>query len=336
MSDKKKIFWSILFPVLAALSVWAVLRSSRDASISMILRSLKDSDPLLTAAAFLCVAFYVLFEGAAIASILKIAGTKSGFGANTLYSAADIYFSAVTPSSSGGQPASAYFMIKNGIPAGVVTAALAINVALYTLATVVLGIIALAINKDLFFNFSTVSKVLIVIGFVIYSAITFFFLLVLKKGKKVFTAIEKLFGKNEQIRQKINKARLDYDDCVEVISRKPSGLIKAFLWNLFQRASQILVPAFLWSALGSPLSSMPQIFASQSLITIGFNCIPIPGAMGVADYITIDGFADLMNYNDAIKLELLSRGISFYLCVIICGLIVVSGYLRLRMQRNKA
>lgn len=147
--------------------------------------------------------------------------------------------------------------------------------------------------------------------------------------------INTLLGKNEQIRQKINKARQDYDDCVKVISGKPSGLIKAFLWNLFQRASQIMVPAFIWAALGSPISEIPQIFASQSLITIGYNCIPIPGAMGVADYITIDGFAGLMNYDDAIKLELLSRGISFYLCVVMCGLIVVLGYLRLKLRARK-
>lgn len=57
--------------------------------------------------------------------------------------------------------------------------------------------------------------------------------------------------------------------------------------------------------------------------------------MGVADYIMIDGFADLMTYNEAIKLELLSRGISFYLCVIMCGLIVVLGYLKLRARRRR-
>ena len=38
MYDKKKLFWSLLYPVLAALSVWAVLRSSDGMTIPEIVK----------------------------------------------------------------------------------------------------------------------------------------------------------------------------------------------------------------------------------------------------------------------------------------------------------
>ena len=343
MYDKKKLFWALLFPILAALSVWAVLRSSDGITIPEIVQSLKDASPLWTLAAFLCVAGYILFEGAALGVLLRSSGIRSRFRDDTFYSASDIYFSAITPSSSGGQPAAAYFMIRNGIPAGVATVTLIINVVMYTFATVVVGIVAIFINRELFMGFSTVSKVLIVLGFIMYTGFAVFFYLCLRKGRKIFDALEKLVEfmhrkkliKNLESKiNKIDKARRDYEECVSIMSGKAAGLIKAFIFNILQRVSQLMVPAFLWTALGATAGSIPNIFASQCLITIGYNCVPIPGAMGVADYITIDGFTNLIGYDDAIRLELLSRGISFYLCVIICGLITIIGALALK-HRNK-
>ena len=150
----------------------------------------------------------------------------------------------------------------------------------------------------------------------------------------VFMHKKKLIKNLEPKVAKINKARLDYDECVSIMSGKTAGLIKAFLLNVMQRVSQLMVPAFLWTAMGASPSTIPNIFASQCLITIGYNCVPIPGAMGVADYITIDGFTNLIGYDDAIRLELLSRGMSFYLCVIVCVLITIIGALALK-RRSK-
>ena len=48
--------------------------------------------------------------------------------------------------------------------------------------------------------------------------------------------------------------------------------------------------------------------------------------MGVSDYLLLDGLRDMMSNDMAVKLELLSRSLSFYSCVIISGIIVVVGY----------
>ena len=41
----------------------------------------------------------------------------------------------------------------------------------------------------------------------------------------------------------------------------------------------------------------------------------------------LDGFKDLLNAEQAIHLEMMSRGISFYICIIISGLTTILGYL---------
>ena len=67
---------------------------------------------------------------------------------------------------------------------------------------------------------------------------------------------------------------------------------------------------------------------------LGYNFIPIPGAMGVADALLLDVFGSFLgNAQAAANLELLSRSISFYLCVLLCG---ISFLVRCIMLSKKA
>ena len=78
------------------------------------------------------------------------------------------------------------------------------------------------------------------------------------------------------------------------------------------------------------------IFAKQCLITIGCNFVPIPGAMGISDYLMIDGFTELMGWETAFSTEMISRGITFYICVAVCGLITLIGYLAGRKKNDRS
>ena len=50
---------------------------------------------------------------------------------------------------------------------------------------------------------------------------------------------------------------------------------------------------------------------------------------------TVTARYDLMNEGQAANLELLSRFISFYICVLLCGLIVLTTYLIIRFRRER-
>ena len=97
-------------------------------------------------------------------------------------------------------------------------------------------------------------------------------------------------------------------------------LVKAFLLNFLQRASLILVTVFSFLAGGGSVSEIKTVFVRQTMVVIGSNCVPIPGGMGVADYLMLDAFSQMIEDPSAVvNLELLSRSISFYFCVILCG-----------------
>jgi uncharacterized membrane protein YbhN (UPF0104 family) len=85
------------------------------------------------------------------------------------------------------------------------------------------------------------------------------------------------------------------------------------------------VSTFSYLAAGGDPTHAADIWAVQCYTALGSNCIPIPGAMGVSDYLMLDGFQNFTA--DPVSLELFSRSISFYACVLLCGLLMLAAYL---------
>lgn len=345
MDRKKKIFWSLLAIALAALSVWAVVSQSKELSFSHMIEMVMDSDPVWFTMGILCMLGFIVFEAEAILCIISSIGYKRSQGQGMIYSGSDIYFSAITPSATGGQPASAFFMIKDGIPGVTVTAALIVNLIMYTLAIITIGLGCIIFKHSILGRLSMLSKVLIMFGFVALAALAVWFYLLLRKRKWVYfigCAGIALLGKlrlvrNVEGRQKnLVRKMSEYKKSVAIMTGKHKMLFKVYLFNLLQRASQITVTLMMFLATGGDAAKSGDVWATQSFTVIGSNCIPIPGAMGVSDYLLLDGLGGMMHNDMAVKLELLSRSVSFYSCVIISGIIVIVGYtIEKRRRRDK-
>ena len=344
-SDRyKKIFWAAFSPLLAMLTVWALLKQNESVSVRDIAHTAAGASKPWFFMAIVSAICFIIFEGFALCSILKGAGFKPKFKNGFLYSTADIYFSAITPSATGGQPAAAYFMMRDRISGGVITAVLMLNVMMYTVSIVALGFVSVLLRPGSFSGFSLPSKLLIIGGAAVQLILTVFFVLVLKNGGLIFTFIRRIIlflGRKKIIRNtkkpigRLTKAQADYTACSQLFSGNYLLLLRAFLWNLLQRLSQIAVSPLLFIAMGGDPSLSTDIFAKQCLITIGYNFVPLPGAMGVADYLMLNGFSGLMSRDMAFHLEMLSRGMTFYVCVSLSGIITFIGYQRKRRRRRK-
>ena len=104
MKNKRsnKALWSLIFLVIAAVTVWAVASQNRNFSFSEFAAFVADSNPVYIICAVLCMLGFIFFEGLALITICRSFGYKKSIGKGIMYSATDIYFSAITPSASGG------------------------------------------------------------------------------------------------------------------------------------------------------------------------------------------------------------------------------------------
>ena len=345
MSGRKKLFWSLFSLGLAALSIWAVMSQSKKWSLGDMVESLRQADPLWLLAAIACTVLFVVLEGVALSVLLKGIGYRQPLSHCMLYSTSDIYFSAITPSATGGQPASAYFMVKDGVPAGAATVTLLVNLILYTLSLIILGLISVIFWPGLFFGLSTVSRILIGLGFVIQVGLTILFFVLLGKGPAVFDLLrrfvrflhgKKLIHRLEHRLKKLDSAQEEYETCARIMKGKSSVFLRALVWNTLQRGLQLAVPMCIYLALGGEWKHAGVLFASQCLVVLGYAPVPVPGAMGVADYLMLDAFSCLsfIATEEAIRLEMLSRGLMFYICVATSGIITLLGYMLLHKKEK--
>ena len=343
MNKRSKLLWSVLFIIMAA-TVYAVISQSRSFSFRAFTSYIAGTSKGWLLAAFAGMLGFIVFEGAAIAVICRAFGypirPRRGFA----YSASDIYFSAITPSATGGQPACAYFMIKDGIPGTVTAIALLANLSMYTVSILIIGIASLLSHPSLFLSFGTLSQVLIVFGCILQALLSAFFFLLLVKSSLLhgicrkglhFLCKIRLIKHEEQRQNKLDRYMEEYAAYADMLKQHKGTLVKVFFLNLIERMSILSVSLFVFLSAGGAASQAPDIWAIQCYSVIGSNAIPIPGAMGVSDYILLDGFGKIIpSYQSALNLELLSRSLSFYVCVIVCGITTAIKYLIQRKQRK--
>lgn len=338
-NSKSKILWGIVFLCIAILSVVAVVSFNKSFSISLFVSFLKSANMSWLFLAIVSVLFFILFEGWSLRCIYSSFDHKDKFGASFAYSAADIYFSAITPSASGGQPASAYFMLKDGISLPIVTVSLLYTLLMYSLSIVVVVGISFLFQPTLFFRFDFLAKVLIFIGFFVQVGLIFCFYALLYKKQllhHICTFFLRIMAKVHLVRsvdeklEKLNHVMVKYQEAAEMVKGKRKVLLQVFFCNLLQRLCQIGVIVFVFLATGGSFGEALSIFSLQCFVITGAYSAPIPGAIGVTDYLMIQGFGKLMPIERAVHLELLSRGLSFYLCILLCGLVILIRYICLK------
>ena len=147
--------------VFAIITIYTVFQGS-GISLNELTASLKEASWEGILLASVSMLGFIYFEGEALRVLVRHMGYPAKRSHGFVYSAADVYFSAITPSASGGQPASAYFMLKDGIAGTAVMAALLLNLIMYTLAILTIGLVDILIFPEVFLNFSIGCRVLIV------------------------------------------------------------------------------------------------------------------------------------------------------------------------------
>lgn len=344
MEKKKKITWVAVFILLTVITVYFVINGSDSFSFGGFISYIKKAHPGWIAAAFVCMIIYITLEAFSIRYLAAFFGYKKKRRQGLVYSAANLYFSAITPSATGGQPASAVLMIKDGIPASVTMLTLLINITIYTVSIVILGFLCIVIRPQVILSLGSFSKLLVILGFLVQAGcITVFLMLVYKE--KILLRIAEFFLKIlyklhivkniEANRNKLVEMSEEYKKCVRGMKGHANVIVNVFAYNMCQRLAQIGVTLCVYIGIGGNIHRWLDVIATQGYVILGSNAVPVPGGIGVADYLFLDGFSRLVGDN-IVSVELLSRGISFYACILICGGIVLANHAVEIYKSNKS
>ena len=75
------------------------------------------------------------------------------------------------------------------------------------------------------------------------------------------------------------------------------------------------------------MSNLASVTAVSCLVLVGVYSLPVPGGMGVADFLLLSGLCQIEDVASTANLALFSRGISFYSCILLTIIILIVGYI---------
>ena len=330
----KKQLLNIAFLLILIGVTFTVLFVSQDINIHDIGDFLYNCNPWYIVGAIGCMLGYVVFEAISLHIIAHRLKHKSKFTSSLAYASSDLYYSAITPSASGGQPASAFYMMRDGMSGGTAGFTVLFNIIAYTVATILVGLFGVIACPGMFGQIGHwLAKTLVIVGFVIQLVLLALLLLCLFRarfilaignwGISVLTKLH-IVKKTEKWRNKLDGMVTKYKSCRTVIKQHPMLFFNALMLNIAQRVSQTLIPCFVIMA--SPLFGQVdvtflELFCMQAYVLIGYNSIPLPGGTGVYEYLYPNvfgiGFPDMTFVLSAM---MVSRAISYYISMVITGL----------------
>lgn len=330
---KRTVIESSILVVFLALTLSILLRNQ---DIAEILGIIKNCNPIYIIAGILSMGAYVLLMGLCSKIFLKSRGYKMSIFRCFKYGFTEIYFSAITPSSTGGQPMAALSMRNDGYPIMETTPALISTAGIYKFSLLCLSIVCcIFFGRQIFADCDTWVIVLFIVGFIIncivvlciwiflFSNIVIWYLFrfILKIG----CALKIIKNKRKTIglfRQK----RIKYLECANYIKEQPKNVIKVFFVCVAQRLAISAVSPLVYMAMGLgdfSIGLFVYIIAIQIIVAISVEILPLPGAVGVSEAVFLALYMPLFNTPELLNAGmLLTRGISFYCLFIVSGIFV--------------
>ncbi len=321
---KKTIRNLVIFILLIVLTFTIILK---DQDISEIFNIVANAKKEFLIIAIIAMCIYVLCESINVRRTLKALGEKTSILKNIKYTLIGFFFSAITPAASGGQPMEIYYMHKDNISVAHSTLALLMQLCSVQIVTITFAIISVILNFQIVSN-GLIYLFILGIGLNLTALLLFVIAIFSKRlsiGLIKFTVKVLKFFKVQNIENKQLKLENElekYQESAIYIKNNKLVMIKTLLTTAIQIIVYFSVPYWVYCAFGFGEYNIFQIIMLQSILYATVSGIPSPGAVGVSEGGFIEIFKNVFPTTMMSSAMLLNRGISFYLLVIVSGIIV--------------
>ncbi len=317
-----------------------------DTEIEVILADLHRADKIWLAAGILCVFFFVSGESVIIKYMLTMFGDGTPFYRCLKYSFIGFFFSCITPSSSGGQPAQVFYMKKDGIKIGYSSLIMLVVTVAYKAVLVIFGVVFFIFKYSFVVKHVGSWMWLLAVGFLLNIAyiaglVFIFFRPLWAKAAGIRIAgflcrIHVLKQKNlAKYTDKIERICNNYMNGAEYINGNVRAVLNIFLITAVQRLFLLAVTYVVYRSYGLSGTSFIGIVAIQTMIAITVEMLPLPGAAGITEACFIVMFTGIFTDEYVRSAMLLSRGLSFYLLLVMSAAVTLVAHI-LCMRKSSA
>lgn len=325
MLRKRDLVSMAVMAAIVAVTLWLVLGGGRAEDIWAAVRLAKWPWLALGGCLMAC---YTGMEGLQNKITLSAMGHKVPYRHCVQFAATGFYFSSITPSSTGGQPAQVFYMSRRGIPAAHGTLVMLLFTIVYQIVAVVWGVAACFLAPEAPASLGTGLGVLLGYSLTTTALLTagMIFLLVRPRPAEQFCRWCLRLGARMRIVRDIPRAEAGLEKQLEeyrggaaVIRSQPALAVKLLLAAAVQLTARYLIPWTVYRALGLTELSALRLVSTQALVYLTVSCVPIPGTVGAAEGAFLTAYQGIFGGELVAAAMLLSRTLAFYLPVVVTG-----------------
>ncbi len=326
VEDKKKYLGSLLF--LAALigATFYVFLKGND--LGALMATVRAVNPVWLLAAVASMFLYIASEATSIKIVLGSLGRKLPFLRCYKYSFIGFYYSSITPSASGGQPMQLYHMKKDGVNLSHSSLTILILISVYQVVQLGYALVTFLLRPQFVGKNAGGIWVLLLYGVVINVILLGVILTavfsqnlarrMVRWGGRVLHKLH-ILKDPQKLLDSVDEQISEYRDGAKYLRQKPGILLGVLLATIFQLSFTYLVPYFVYRAFGFTQFGMVEVLAMQAILALAVGSLPLPGAVGASEGGFMTLFKIFFPTAALLPAMMLSRGISFYLMLLISG-----------------
>lgn len=256
---------------------------------------------------------------------------RVSFGQSLKVGLIGLYYCALTPSSTGGQPMQVVYMRRDGIPVGTATSIVSIKFVIYELSLCSLYIAGMCLRGSYFYTYHNEAFWLAVLGFVINLAAVVVIILsivnkklVLKIGCGLISLLSKLriVKKKDQTVENLRHTIDDYHMAAAYISKHKLRALGSYIISVLNLSFLFVIPYLIYLSFGYSANNVLDIFAMEAMLFLAVSFIPLPGAAGASEGGFLLFFGPFFGAATGVAM-LVWRFLTYYMILIVGSLLVV-------------
>jgi uncharacterized protein (TIRG00374 family) len=282
------------------------------------------------AVAFFCMLMYWVMDSLIIHSVTGALFKYQKYFNSLKVTMIGQFFSAITTFASGGQPAQAYVMIKDGVKPGHAVSVLVIKSTLYQSVLAAYSLLMVATSWGFFVQKVPHFFLIYFVGFSLNIIAVMIYILSLTRKDIVYKIIELVFAvlsrikllKNlEKFETKLEHELESFVDGVAALKYNYWIIIKSTVFQILQLTFYFSIVYFIYLSIETTHINPWYIIASQGIILVGAQIVPLPGSTGGAEGLSYLFCSMFFKPDSVIPVILIWRIVTYYSSIVFGGLV---------------
>jgi hypothetical protein len=242
-----------------------------------------------------------------------------------------LYYCALTPSSTGGQPVQVMYMRRDNVPVGTATCIVGIKFVVFELSLCTIYVIGMLLRGGDYYMNNREAFWFAMLGFIINSAAVLVIILtivnkklVLRIGRWVIRMLSKIriIKKKEKTLMHFAEVIDEYHTAAAYISRYKMRAFGSYIISVINLAFLFLIPYLIYLSFGFTKYNILDVFIMEAFLFLAVSFFPLPGAAGASEGGFMLFFGPFFGAGTAVAM-LIWRFLTYYMILITGSRMVV-------------